>query len=225
MTAFIRSLGLVVAGLIHITNPARAGVMISGDVTAGTGVFTISSDLVFSLTSDYRGGVLLAFRDWASSLEGGNGLDETTMASVAQGIPLAVNGVTQTTGNTLFFDGGGEVGDLRLQDAYLSLSPNLVFESADEVRLGPVDISLPSMPTWRSEVSGVFSGELLLLAYGGQRLSDLVAAGESAPPSTAVPLPATLVLLGVGLLSLVSRRRSVATSEDGGMTAPACSLT
>ena len=183
---------------ISMVTAAHATVSLSGSVLDGTGVFTIDQDITFAIIQTGSAKVFV-MRDWAVNTDtySGSGL----VGSLAYSLN---DGPDQTlTMGSLFAHGGSDFNDLTSTDTYFYTTSTFAVNVGDTLTIRSGSWNINWSPVFDSEVSGVFSGDLILMTDNGITLS---------LPGT-VPEPSTAMLLGLGLAGMAWRRKSRVTAE------------
>ena len=171
---------LLAAAILCACLPAKAGVLLTGDVTDGTGVLSLRKPLLFEITSTTQINFLaLVFEGWGSP-------DDVTQARAFTSslFTFQLNSDATRpafTGN--FFDTVvGTAGDVTPGDAFLLLfglfPPR--FSLGDTLRIDPFSAAIRASSAF-SPLSSRFSGSVFLIDGQGTKLSTDVSVGVSAP--------------------------------------------
>jgi hypothetical protein len=213
-----------VAAMILVVSGTETfgSIIISGDVTAGTGVLTITEDIVFKLddtaTNANADPYAIMFHDWKQSFGGGGryqlvGEKLDLSRTPTPFDPALDNFVSGSGASTVFsneltsapqFDGNfynrGSV--LWFSDTNQRVR-NLGFDNGinDQVNenfvIGAGSWTMPKLNDW--DLYGEFSGEATIYLALGYNAD---ATGAIPVATTTVPEPATMALLGLGGLLL-----------------------
>ncbi len=192
----LRTTVLSVAALC-LAPTSHAGIMLLGDVAAGTGVLTFTADYSFDITANGTTRFLV-FDEWGSPNDGSQ-----TFASASGLFTLLINGVDSGASITNAVDNLAlGFNDISSDDAYMFWNINAPVVAGDTVTIASGSWSLAATPSWNSAVSGAFTGNVFLTDSAGVRVSGL---GQA----SAVPVPGSLALLGLGLFGIAARCRAI----------------
>lgn len=172
------------------------GVIISGDVTTGTGVLTISQDITFDITAD--GSVeILVFDEWGAP---NDGTADDLNASFPGTISFVLNGNDSDQPLDFILDNlTATSNQVTPNDAAIGWSPFSVM-SGDVLTIKSGSWAIPTFLNWNPATTGAFEGDLFLTDNTGVQISSLVSVA-------AVPEPSSLCIFGLLAIGIASTRK------------------
>ncbi|MDV6031738.1 MAG: hypothetical protein F9B45_16930 [Phycisphaera sp. RhM] len=183
------------------TAPCFGGIIISGDVNAGTGVLTISDDITFDITSD---GIaqILNFDEWGDPQDG----TQDFLGSFAGTISFQVNGSDVDRPLDFILDNlTSTLNQLTPNDAYIGWFPSLAVSTGDVVTIESGSWAIPTATDWNPATTGSFNGNVFLTDNNGNQVSSAVSISAVPEPNSAMFFGC--VALGISLGRHRKRRR------------------
>ena len=183
--------------LFWLSTGSYGVVVVTGDIATGSGVVTVTEDIVFNVTA--RGNVnVIAFDDWTATSDSDWNYPPLNPASFT----IVLNGVEIVAPFASFTDNRySDIHDLKANDTYFAFhtpgTRGIAVTAGDTFVFKAGSWSVSATPTFNPAVSGVFDGNAFLVDYSGRRVSDFVQ----------VPEPSTPLLLLLGALMCFLRRR------------------
>ncbi|AEP29760.1 PEP-CTERM sorting domain-containing protein [Brumicola nitratireducens] len=180
------------AGLVlTVSGFANSAVILSGDVTAGSGVLKLTTDYRFEVTS---AGIvrIMVFDEWAVT----SGIRRLSILSGP--FSLLVNGVDAGVAAAGMYDSFSFTSnDVSPADTYMYWNNNISVTIGDILTIKAGSWDLSAIAGWNTNVSGQFDGELFLTDDVGVKRTG---------NGVAVPEPSTLAILALSLIGLGARR-------------------
>mgnify|MGYP000014664951 CR=1 FL=1 len=193
LTATLITFGSLVGG-------ANAAITVSGLFSDGSADISITQDITYTVTV---GGVFtgLVLDEWLTydGSQQTSGLVDSNRNSYS--VEISINGmINQLVNGWSFVENHGlaAFNDLTINDGYFAAStmrPTLMVGDTITIRASTWDVD--SISGFNQASVGTFSGDTFLISSNGTRLTNIVA----------VPEPSASLLLGLGALGLVARRK------------------
>lgn len=187
------------ATLAAAVSSGSAAIVLSGDFNDGipTPTLTFTEDIVLTITTDSNAGSLV-FDEWAIT----DGSQTSVVDSPEQLIAYELNGSDATVDLTGLFDHlNFTSNDITPNDGLLdfSLFSGIAVTSGDIVTITAGSYTFTSSPDFNPALGDItFTGDIFLIDFGGNRISEIVA----------VPEPSALLLCTIGSIAMLRRRRN-----------------
>jgi PEP-CTERM putative exosortase interaction domain len=181
---------LTLAVLAYGVTNSSAAIVAAGSFATGTGTLTFTTPISFTVTTAGSVNAIL-FGGWAAS----DGTFNSAFQTVGSTITYKVNGGEETTTPTisLIDHRPSNSGAIVLGDTALRITP-LALQVGDVFTIVSQQLSFTSTAGFNSAITGTYSGTPFLASSSGVNL-------------TAVPEPSSAILVAVGGLALIRRRR------------------